>query len=280
MVNGIDKQMQQLHTLELMIALEIKRICEKNRIPYFLTAGTLLGAERHGGFIPWDDDMDIGMLRGDYERFLTACREDLGAEYLLQTWDTDHNYPFSFGKIRLKGTHITEGFSENTHPECNGIFVDIFPFDNVPDDPKERKKQERIYFWCKRLLWIKKGMGTNIKKGSLTQKLKYYGFRLISAFVSYKVIKEYYQKAQQRYNDRLTEKVVTDGSYSYAKESLPRRWVTNLESIPFENVTFSTFCDRAEYLTYFYGDYWILPPEDQRNRHDRKGVDFGLYGEC
>ena len=84
-----EEQLDKIHFLELKIAKEIKRICDKNNIKYFLTAGTLLGAVRHGGFIPWDDDMDIGMLRMDYEKFINACQKDLGKEFFLQTWDTD-----------------------------------------------------------------------------------------------------------------------------------------------------------------------------------------------
>lgn len=270
-------QMDKIHSLELKIALEIRRICEKHNIAYFLIAGTLLGAVRHGGFIPWDDDMDIGMLRKDYERFLEVCVEELGEEFLLQTWDTDPDYPFSFGKIRLKGTHIVEGFSENSDPEKNGLFVDIFPFDSVPDDPKQQKKQARFYFLCKRILWIKKGMGVNMKKGSLKQRIKYYGFSLICCLIPYNVVKKHYQRIQTKYNDLQTQKVVTDGSYSYDKESLERKWVTNLDTVTFENEQFLSFREKYVYLTYFYGDYMKLPPKEKRNRHQMLNVDFGPY---
>lgn len=271
------EKMERLHKLELQIALEIRRICEKHNIPYFLTAGTLLGAVRHGGFIPWDDDMDLGMLRENYERFLEVCPEELGEEYMLQTWDTDPNYPFSFAKIRLKGTHIVEGFSEYTDPEKNGLFVDIFPFDSVPDDPAQRKKQACAYFFCKRLLWIKKGMGVNMKKGSIKQKLKYYGFRVIAGMLSYDGILKHYKKIQTRYNHLKTEKVVTDGSYTYEKESLFRYWVTDLAQVSFEGDSFTSFREKEAYLAYFYGDYMKLPPVEKRNRHQTLDIDFGSY---
>ena len=271
-------QIEKLHSLELKIAIEIRRICEKNNIPYFITAGTLLGSVRHGGFIPWDDDMDIGMLRSDYERFLKACKTDLDNNtYYLQNWDTDNDYPFSFSKIRLKGTHIVESFSENSDDKKNGIFVDIFPFDNVPDKIIKQKIQAKKYFICKRLLWIKKGMGKNMKKHSFKHKSKYYLFKTFSMLFEYENIKRYFKQTQIRYNNLHTEKVVTDGSYTYDKESILRDWVINLEPIKFENESFLAFKAHDEYLKHFYGDYMKLPPEDKRNRHDVKNINFGKY---
>jgi len=272
----VNEQLKKMHTLELKIALEMKRICEKHDIKYFMTAGTLLGAVRHGGFIPWDDDMDFGMLRKDYEKFLEVCKTELGSEYFLQTWDTDPEYPFSFAKLRLNGTRFVEGFSENGSMH-NGLFIDIFPFDNVPDDVDLRKKQGKKCFVCKRLLWIKKGMGTNMKEGGAKQKIKYYGFLMFSKFFKYEKIKDYYKKTQQLYNDNLTQKVVTDGSYNYDKESIERTWVENLEPVKFETEEFLSYVDRKGYLEYFYGDYMKLPPEEKRNGHLLRDVDFGEY---
>ena len=272
-----NKVLEKVHGLELMIATEVKRICEKNDIKYFLTAGTALGAVRHGGFIPWDDDMDIGMLRSDYNRFIDACKTDLKEEFYLQTWDTDPQYPFSYAKVRLNGTHFVEGFSEKAEMN-NGLFIDIFPFDNVPDNPKDRKKQALIYFICKRMLWIKKGMGHSIKN-SKTGVLKYYAFLVFSAPFSYKSVKKYYSKVLQKYNNQKTDKIVTDGSYSYNKESIPRKWAENLAPINFETETFSTYKNVKEYLEYFYGDYMKLPPIEKRNGHAMLNVDFGIYGD-
>lgn len=271
-----DYQMEKLHNLEFKIALEVKRICEKNNIKYFLIAGTLLGAVRHGGFIPWDDDMDIGMLREDYDLFLKACKNHLSDIFYLQSWDSDPDYPFSFSKIRLKGTQIVEKFSENSNMQ-NGIFIDIFPFDNVPDSKIKAFIQGKKYFLCKRILWIKKGYGNNIKNECFKQKIRYYVFKLFSMCFSYDFIKNYFYQTQIKYNFQQTKKVVADGSYSYSKESINREWVCNLEYAKFKSEEFLCFKDRKDYLEHFYGNYMKLPPEDKRNRHLLVKVDFGKY---
>lgn len=276
MDTNLDRELAKIHSLELLIAREIKRICEKNDIKYFLTAGTLLGAVRHGGFIPWDDDMDIGMLRADYDRFVEVCKTQLGDEFFLQTWQTDPKYPFSYAKVRLNGTHMVEDFSaEGTGHD--GLFVDVFPFDNAPDDIKLKKKQAKSYFFYKRLLWIKKGYGKRMRNESLKQCLRYYFFRIVSLAFSYEKSKEKFLSIQTRYNNVSTNNVVTDGSYRYEKECIKKEWVENLAPIKFEDTEFFTFRAKEDYLKYFYGNYMELPPVEKRNRHNRLKVDFGRY---
>ena len=269
--------LEKLHSLELKIALEIRRICEKYNIQYFIIAGTLLGAVRHGGFIPWDDDMDIGMLRSEYERFLKACEEDLSEEFFLQTWDTDPEYPMSYGKIRLKNTHVLESFSQGVALKYDGLFVDIFPYDSVPENPLDRKLQAAKYFICKRILWIKKGMGKDMRTEGLKKRIKYDVFKAFSSLFSYEAVKEYLRKTQIKYNGIQTKRVVTDGADPYEKESIERCWAENLELIEFENEKFLTYKDKTDYLTHLYGDYMKLPPEDQRGGHNLVEVDFGEY---
>lgn len=271
----MDNNLEKIHRLELMIALDLKRICEKHDIKYFILAGTLLGSVRHKGFIPWDDDMDIGMLREDYNKFLDVCKKELDEKYFLQTWDTDSEYPFSYAKIRLKNTHFIEAFSEKSKMH-NGIFIDIFPFDAVPDNAFAQKIQGIKYFVCKRLLWIKKGLGENIKANK-KKYLKYNLFLFVSRFFKYESIKNYFYKTQLKYNHFTTEKIVTDGSNRYKKESIKRNWADNLVLTAFEGEEFYSFRDKEEYLTYFYGDYNKLPPENERNTHMLLNIDFGPY---
>lgn len=271
-------QVDKIHSLVLKVAIEIKRICEENGITYFLTAGSVLGAVRHGGFIPWDDDMDIGMLRSDYERFIEVCKTELTDEFFLQTWDTDEEYPFSFAKIRLNNTVMVEEFSKNVGMH-NGIFVDIFPFDNVPNNILSRKLQSYKYFMCKRILWIKKGMGKGIISESRRSAFKYYLFLLISKFFSYKKTKEYFKRIQKKYNAEKSDYVVTDGSYSFNKETIKRIWIEELEPIKFDKYEFMTYKKKIDYLSYFYGDYMVLPPLEKRKRHKLLMVDFGPYND-
>ena len=100
----MDNQLRLCQLRQLSIAKEIQRICKKHKIIFFLNAGTLLGAVRHQGFIPWDDDLDVGMLRSEYDRFIDIASKELDEAYFLQTWDSDPKYPMPFAKIRLNGT--------------------------------------------------------------------------------------------------------------------------------------------------------------------------------
>lgn len=112
------------------IMLEFERICRKHQIKYILDGGTLLGAIRHSGFIPWDDDADIAMLRVDYKKFCKVCKKELGSDFYLETKSSNKVYPYAFAKLRLNGTIYKESFLNglNVH---QGIWIDIFPIDKT-----------------------------------------------------------------------------------------------------------------------------------------------------
>jgi len=128
---AMDEMMEEIHKIQFEMALEVKRICQNHNIEYFLIAGTLLGAVRHKGFIPWDDDLDIGMLRIDYNKFISLAPIEMDKKYVLQTWDTDPGFALPSAKLRKSGTKYIERNSQKANIH-NGIFIDIFPFDNAP----------------------------------------------------------------------------------------------------------------------------------------------------
>lgn len=122
--------LKKLHECELEILNEIQRVCEKYDIKFFLIGGTLLGSVRHGGFIPWDDDIDIAMLRRDYDRFLKIAGKELDGHFFLQTSCNDKTYPKGFAKVRKKGTAFVQKVIEGVETS-HEIYVDIFPYDFV-----------------------------------------------------------------------------------------------------------------------------------------------------
>lgn len=134
--NGIvmpREDLRQMQVILLELLLEVDRICRKREIKYMLSSGTLLGAVRHKGFIPWDDDLDVTMLRSEYDRFCEACEEDLDrSRFFLQTHKNTPGYRWGYAKLRRVGTeYVRAGQEHMDYP--TGVFIDIFPRDNVPD---------------------------------------------------------------------------------------------------------------------------------------------------
>ena len=267
----------QIYMLE--ITKEIKRVCDENGIHYFLDSGSLLGAVRHHGFIPWDDDMDVGMLRDDYEKFLKIAPEKLGEHFLLQTWENDPGYGQPFAKVQLRDTTYLENNAENTNCQ-HGIYVDIFPYDNFPDFP-DKKQGKTLHFYkilmiakCKYKPW-KKQEKTNIKKF-----VGYIPIRFIALFISKKGLIKKYNTLAEKYNHQRTKNKFPQGISHYGKWIMPSEVLENLTQIPFENIQFSVPEDYDAYLTHGYGDYMKLPPEDQReNRHGIKKLDYSAVKE-
>ena len=134
----VEENVIKLRRAQLMIAKEIKRICDLNNINYFLDSGSMLGAVRHSGFIPWDDDMDIGMCCDDYEKFISIAPKELDNRFFLDNSETNKSNPLVFSKVGLKGTTYIENIG-NKNLEHNEIFVDVFPYYYISDNIMERK---------------------------------------------------------------------------------------------------------------------------------------------
>lgn len=270
----MDSLMKRVHKVQLDMALEVKKICEKYDIKYFIIAGTLLGAVRHKGFIPWDDDLDIGMIREDYEKFIDVAKEELKEEYFLQTWDTDSNFGLPIAKLRKNGTKFIEENSSKTNSN-NGIYIDIFPFDNVPMNTVRKKIHSNKIYVLKRIILIKLSYELWGKQDVLKKNI-YKFLKLISKPLTLKSVKKLLYREMVKYNICKTDNVVAaGGAYGYCKESIKREWVDNLSNIIFEDYELACPKKHISYLKYFYGDYMKLPPEDKRyNRHNIINIEF------
>lgn len=264
--------LKKIHAVLMIIAKEIKRVCEKNNIHYFMLAGTQLGAVRHKGFIPWDDDMDLGMLRDDYERFLEVCKTDLDQEHFyVQNMDSEKGFGKFYTRIILKDTYLTYNYIKNVD-STKGFFVDLFPYDNAPKSKILQKKQCMIMSFALRL--IKKKLGYGYKLRTLGGKIQV----LFEKFFTLEYLKELYTKEMKKYNNTTTELInCANGGAGYFNELLQKKWVLDVEQMQFEDITLPGIKDYDEYLTYFYGDYMKIPPLEDRVTHEFYEIDFGPY---
>lgn len=248
----------------LDILKEIHKICISNDITYWLDAGTLLGALRHGGFIPWDDDCDVCMERAEYNRFIAIAQEHLPEGYFLQTKDTDSEYPLNFAKIRKLGTELIETGESGDEKYCHGIFVDIFPYDYYPSK------------WF--VKWMNWGSTIRDKK----KKYKHGSFQrlLVMLYTNVllaipveltKVIRLYCEK----HLDLLQNKEWDYCSYgidcstispTLKKDIFPVKLAENV----FENETFCIPNNSDGVMKSQYGDYMQLPPVEFRTTHAKR----------
>lgn len=159
-----NNKLRKLQLTELEILKKVDQVCRQYQINYFLIAGTLLGAVRHKGFIPWDDDIDIGMLRSDYEKFIDIClhKQALGKEYYLHCNESDEDYYLPFIKVKKNNTTFAEKCNENidTH---KGIFIDVFPYDNVPKPVSFLEKLQTFYTVNDCEYYLRKNFGDYMK---------------------------------------------------------------------------------------------------------------------
>lgn len=271
----MDKEtLRKVQMAELEVGIEFKRICDELHLDYFLDAGTLLGAVRHKGFIPWDDDMDFGMLRKDYITFLEKAPSVINSEkFFLQTMYNDRYYGVAFSKLRKKNTVYVESLAQDAKSET-GFFVDIFPYDVLPDDEEKRKTQGKQHGLYRRMLlsksgyhvWLTSGAG---KAGTFIRKIAYKIAAVPLAFVSKKAIVRKFDEICMRYNNEESEMFYAQsGCRGYGEWAVSRDCFKSFAEMPFETETFKCPEDSDLYLKTIYHDYMKLPPEDQReNRH-------------
>jgi lipopolysaccharide cholinephosphotransferase len=263
---------------ELNILLKFDSICKKNSIHYQLFAGTLLGAVRHKGFIPWDDDIDVCMPREEYDKFINCCtNEELGNDYFLQTNQTDKESVIQFAKLRLNGT-ILEMNNETSIRSHKGIWIDIFPLDNVePGTKKCRKQYKKINFWYS---FVTSSAFSRIKTAHsfLTKFARFLAFLFVKIAGKRNIDKKLdrlfrlFNSKKTEYLNHLTNGVLGSRTTQYLCK---RSFVEESIELEFEGHFFPCPKDYDKYLTQIYGNYMELPPENKRvSEHSIVNIKF------
>lgn len=251
------------HQLVLMeLWREFDRICRKHRIQYMLFAGSALGAIRHGGIIPWDDDLDVVMLRKEYERFLAVAPAELDeTRFLLQGEFSDH-WPMFFSKMRRKNTACMERYIPKDPMTHQGIYMDIFPCDNLYDNPIMRKMQ----FLVSKIVIAK---SLNLR-GYVSDNIAKRLFMAMSSIIPDAALRRFVQYRDGEDSQRVH--TFFGGGSCYDKNVFPRSWFQETIAVPFEMETapVSVYCH--EMMTEIYGDYRRFPTE--RARRDKIHADI------
>lgn len=251
-----EEDLRRLHAVQLDMLMELDRVCCRLGVAYQLGAGSLLGAVRHAGFIPWDKDMDVVMLRADYRRFLREAPQHLNPHLFLQSWHSDPSYLWLFAKLRRHDSIFleTSGVPSGQH---QGIFIDIFPFDPVWPECWWWRGLHAVVLFLDRWLWKWKwkwkflaadGKG-NKGARSLLMAMHDGLLRSLALVPSRQVV------------------CLASGSLRWERLRTLTRPITEFEQtlkMPFEGMRFPVTANYHQALTRLYGDYMVPPPPNKR----------------
>ena len=259
---------------------ELKRVCEKHSLKYFACGGTCLGAIKYGGFVPWDDDMDIFMPIEDYEKFIAISAVELPSN--LQVFDGTNNTEtvVKWGKLHNTNTTFCDSIYARYNPSCNtGIFIDIFPLIPVPKGKLRRGLFLREMSLAFRVMTsrAKLGIGKKYFSNSKLGIIKYIG-HVYSYIVPKKLVTGRYNRLAHKYS--WTDKTITEIAhpgrvpkgclygFGHTMCVMPKEIADNLVSTKFENTTIPISCSYDEYLRARFGDYTApLPIAKRKQNH-------------
>ena len=270
-----DAQLRKLQHIELEQLNVFADLCERHNLTYYLYGGTLLGAVRHQGFIPWDDDIDVAMPRADYNRFQQIAALELPDAYHLETPESIPQNPYYMTRIRKKNTVYESNWVRRFQLPCTGIWIDIFPLD---DQPAQHSLIQHIdgHLIDKLLNKLIKNHGRSPKDAQSPAAMA--GLWLVQRlpFRFYQNLRDHI--ARRHEGKQLSYVITYAGIAGYRKETFPKSAFEPRTTLPFEGRLYSVPGNWDYWLTQIYGDYMTLPPPEKRKPHPAVRVCFDTSG--
>lgn len=258
------EELRRMQLIQLELLQEVDRICTKHHISYSVEGGTLLGAVRHGGFIPWDDDVDIAMVRSEYRKFCKVCKKELDSEkYFFQNHDTDPEYRWGYAKVLKNGTSFVRYGQEHLKMR-RGVYVEIFPMDGIPEGPIEKKFYNFLRVCCRKVMWSEVG---KISCKSIGMRLWFGMVNRIpvdKAFAMLEFLSKKYDERRARYVTCLS----FPDCWVKGEPGFKREYYLNTKRMLFEGEEINVPQKETELLVTLYGnDYMTPPPEKEWGTH-------------
>lgn len=249
-------EVEELKQIQLDILKFVDEFCKDNNLRYFLAYGTLLGAVRHKGYIPWDDDIDILMFREDYEKFVTTF---VDANYKVFATELNPKYPYPFAKVGDTRTYFEEEIKDVID---TGVNIDIFPLDYLPEDKVKNITKKRNFL---QKIWIAKRLPRLKRRGFVKNAVLAVSQLLLSVF-SIRFIVKQLEKNAKKYNLRKTS-ICGNVAYGYDPDIYPSADFEESVCLTFENTAFPCPKNYDNVLKIMFGDYMKLPPKEKQVSH-------------
>ena len=270
-----DSSLKKIQKAELYLLVEFDKVCREQGLTYFLDSGTALGAIRHGGFIPWDDDIDVSMPRKDYDRFMEIGQSYLPDNVFLQNRRTEKNYIRYAAKLRLKGTVFPE--TDGVPYEHNGIFIDIFPFDNIAGNRFWARFNVKTVVEMLHVIRTYRGHDLGVSPSRVRRGISMIIKKTPKWFIN--SLERFCLKIAQRNEDKETRFMTC---YFWRMSQTKQYLFDTSKMLPVKDVLFEgqevkIMNNPDHYLTLMYGNYMQLPPEEKRVVHRKGDVDFGDF---
>ncbi len=278
-----DNDLHQLRSIQMMIFKDIQYVCEKYNLICMLGGGSVLGAIRHGGFIPWDDDMDLNMYRDDYDKFVEVFDKEFSDKYELFVPDGKHRVSNLFLKVSLKGTLLQEAHENDFMKK--GVSIDVFPIENASNHAFIRKIKGAFANLYKYIVISTFLHQSQIKdnpyysSNTMSEKIVSFIVKVTGKILSFRSYEVWYNKYDRfvQLNKKTSYVTVPTGRKQYNGEVQPSSVYFPVHETQFEDINVKVPHDYDTYLSNLYGNYMEIPPVEKREKHYYTVLDFGKY---